>query len=300
MSIPYSKVMPSLEGYLRPKTIEEAISLFGQYGKEAKVFAGGTDLLNLLRSQVFMPKYVIDITRIAELDYIRYDEVDGLRIGARATLSAVGLSKTVNAKYQLLHEAIHQMGSTQVRKMGTVVGNLCRASPSADTAPPLLVLEAVVKIVGSAETRTLPLREFFTGTGETILKDYEILTEIQVPDLPAGTGTAFLKVTRVAIDLAKVNVASVLTVRNGVCKDARIALGAVAPTPIRARKAEEVLRGKKLESKVIEEAAEVAAGETEAIGDIRCSADYRKELSKVLVRRAIKISLERTGGKAGG
>lgn len=295
MSTPYSRGMPLLKGHFYPKTIEEAVSLLADHGKEAQIIAGGTDLLNLLRTHALIPKYLINIARIPGLDCIRYDEGDGLRIGALATLNAVWLSKVVEASYPLLHEAIGQMGSNQVRNMATVVGNLCRASPSADTAPPLLALEARVKIVGPTETRILPLEAFFTGAGETALKHYEILIEIQVPGLPVGTGVAFLKATRVAVDLAKVNVASVLMVKDGVCEDVRIALGAVAPTPIRAKKAEEVLKGKKLENKIIEEAAEIAAGETKPITDIRSPADHRRELSKVLVRRAIKVSLERAG-----
>ena len=292
--------VPFFKDYFCPKTLEEAMSLLVNYGNEAKLMAGGTDLVNLMRTRALMPKYIIDITRIPELDYIRYDEKDGLRIGALTTLSAIQLSGVVRENSSLLYEAVCQMGSVQVRNKATIGGNICRASPSADTAPPLLALDAKVKIAGPAKGRIMPLEDFFTGPGKTAIRHNEILTEIQMPELPARTGTAFLKASRIVVDLAKVNAAIVLTVKDRVCEDVRIALGAVAPTPIRAKKAEELLKGEKLEDKVIKEAAETAAGETQCISDLRASADYREELSKVLVRRAIKLSLERAEEKVRG
>lgn len=292
MSVLYSGMMPCLEGHLRPKTIAEAISLMAEHGEGAKVIAGGTDLINLMRTQVFMPEYIIDISGLG-LDYVKYDDEDGLRIGALTTLSAMQLSKVVKERYLLLHEAVCQMGSAQTRNRATVGGNLCRAAPSADTASPLLALNAKVKIAGPGKTRIISLDRFFIGPGKTVLKGNEILTEIQVPKLPVGAGTAFLKATRVAIDLAKVNVASVVTVKDGVFDEVRIALGAVAPTPIRARQAEEALRAKQIEDRLIDQAAEIAAGETKCISDLRAPADYRKELTGVLVRRVIKVAIAR-------
>lgn len=300
MSTIYHSTIPVFEHYFRPKTVEEAVSLRASYGKEASLLAGGTDLLNLMRNRALMPKCVIDITGIAELSYVKVDETGTLRIGALATLRAVGESKEVKEGWPLLGEAIARMGMTQLRNMGTVAGNICRASPSADSAPALLVMEASVKIAGPGGTRVMPLVRFFKGPGETALNDNEILTEIQVPKLPAGAGAAFLKLTRVAEDLAKVNVASVLVVENGVCKEARIALGGVAPTPIRVGKAEEVLKGNKLNDELIDLAGSKAADETRPITDMRSTAEYRKELSKVLVSRAIKMSWERVQGKKGG
>jgi CO/xanthine dehydrogenase FAD-binding subunit len=299
MDIIYYTTLPPLEYYFQPKTVSDAVSLLVSYGEEAKILAGGTDLLVLMRSRALRPECIIDITRVPGLDYISYHDEDGLRIGALATLRAVELSKVVKDKYLVLYEAVQQMGSTQVKNMGTVVGNLCRASPAADTAPPLLVLEAEVRIAGPIETRTVPLEGFFIGPGQTVLEYYEMVTEIIVPGLPAGTGMAFLRATRVAADLAKVNVAAAVTVKNGACEDARIALGGVAPTPIRARKAEEVLKGEKLGDGVVQEAAEIAATEIRPIDDLRSSAEYRQELSKVLVRRAIRLSQQRAQGAPG-
>ena len=291
MGIIYYSTIPRFEAYFQPKSIGEAISLLVKYAPEAKILAGGTDLLPLMRARAVMPKCIIDITRIPKLDYISYEERNKLRIGACTTLSAVQQSKVVKEKYFLLYEAIHQMATIQIKNMGTITGNICRAAPSADTVPPLLVLGAEVKIVGPAETRIVPLGKFFIGPGETILKDNEMVTEIQVPLPPEGSGMAFLRVKRTAHDLAKVNIASIITLKNSICEDAKIALGSVAPTAVRATKVEEALRGRELENGVIERAAERVAEDIKPISDIRSTEEYRREISKVLVKRAIKMSI---------
>lgn len=293
MSIIYYNTMPTFEYYFRPETVEEVVSLLMRYGEEAKILAGGTDLLVLMRSRSVVPRCVVDITRLPGLDYIKKEKTDTLKIGALATLRAVELSNLVKEEYPLLNEAVTRMANTQIRNMATVVGNICRASPSADTAPPLLALEASVEISGPDESRIVPLESFFTGPGETVLKPSEMVTEILVPKLRTNTGTAFLRATRVAADLAKVSVASVVVVEDGTCKVARIALGGVAPTPIRARAAEDLLMGNKLEDRVIEEAASLAVEESKPISDVRSTEEYRREICKVLVSRAIKTSLER-------
>lgn len=293
MSIIYYNTMPTFEYYFRPETVEEVVSLLMRYGEEAKILAGGTDLLVLMRSRSVVPRCVVDITRLPGLDYIKKEKPDTLKIGALATLRAVELSNLVKEEYPLLNEAVTRMANTQIRNMATVVGNICRASPSADTAPPLLALEASVEISGPDESRIVPLESFFTGPGETVLKPSEMVTEILVPKLRTNTGTAFLRATRVAADLAKVSVASVVVVEDGTCKVARIALGGVAPTPIRARAAEDLLMGNKLEDRVIEEAASLAVEESKPISDVRSTEEYRREICKVLVSRAIKTSLER-------
>ena len=293
MSIIYYNTMPTFEYYFRPETVEEVVSLLMRYGEEAKILAGGTDLLVLMRSRSVVPRCVVDITRLPGLNCIKKEKPDTLKIGALATLRAVELSSLVKDEYPLLNEAVTRMANTQIRNMATVVGNICRASPSADTAPPLLALEASVEISGPDESRIVPLESFFTGPGETVLKPSEMVTEILVPKLRTNTGTAFLRATRVAADLAKVSVASVVVVEDGTCKVARIALGGVAPTPIRARAAEDLLMGNKLEDRVIEEAASLAVEESKPISDVRSTEEYRREICKVMVSRAIKTSLER-------
>lgn len=299
MSIIYYHTMPTFEHYFQPETVTEAMSLLVRYGEEAKILAGGTDLLVLMRSRSVVPKCVVDITGLPGLDYIKKEKTDTLKIGALATLRAVELSDLVKEEYPLLNEAVTRMANTQIRNMATVVGNICRASPSADTAPPLLALEASVEISGPDESRIVPLESFFTGPGETILKPSEMVTEILVPKLRTNTGTAFLRATRVAADLAKVSAASVVMVEDGTCKVARIALGGVAPTPIRARNSEDLLMGNKLDDRVIEEAASLAVEESKPISDVRSTEEYRREICKVLVSRAIKTSLERAQTKVG-
>jgi carbon-monoxide dehydrogenase medium subunit len=294
LSIIYYQSLPAIEHYFRPKTVEEAISLLTDYGKKSKVLAGGTDLLVLMRGRTLTPKCIIDIRGIANLDYVSQD-VDRLKIGALATLRMVELRISKGGEYISLYEAIHQMGSTQIRNMGTVVGNICRASPSSDTAPPLLTFGASAEIVGPNGARSISLDDFFIGPGETVVKHDEIVKEIQVPRLPTGSGKAFLRVTRVAADLAKVNAAALIVVKgkDGICQDAKIALGGVAPTPMRTRRAELLLIGSKLNRELINNAALTAADEAKPITDIRSTQEYRKALSEVLVRRTIDISWER-------
>lgn len=293
MNLVYYRSLPVYEQYFQPGTADEAISLLSEGGKEAKILAGGTDLIVLMRDRNIVPKCIVNISGISELSGIELNE-HSLRLGALATLRDVEVSPIVKREFHLLYEAVHQMATVQVRNMGTVVGNLCHASPGADTPPPLLALEASVKVVGPSGIKTVPLEKFFTGPNETVLSPYELVTEIQIPKLLPNSGTAFLRMTRVAADLAKVNVAVVLTIKDGICDDVRIALGAVAPTPIRAKKAEEVLRGNMLDEKLIEKAAQIAADNTTPITDIRSTKEYRKEVSKVLVKRAINICIKRT------
>ena len=292
MNAIYYTTLPAFKYYFRPKSAREAISLLNDYGNEAKILAGGTDLLVLMQNRTLTTKYIIDISRIPGLNYIEHDN-DVLRIGALATLRALELSPTIKAGYLSLYEAAHQMGNTQVRNMGTVVGNICRASPAADPVLPLLVMGCHVKIVGHTKSRTVPLDQFFVGPGQTVVGHNEMVTEVKLTKLSPASGTAFFRLTRVASDVAKVNVASAVTARNGVCEDVRIALGGVAPTPIRARKAEELLRGSRLDARILEQAATTAADEAKPITDNRSTEGYRKEVSRVLVRRAIDLALKR-------
>jgi len=268
-------------------------SLLDEHGKEAKLCAGATDLKNLMRMRSVTPRYLIYTGGLKELDYIKFDDQDGLRIGALCTLTSVQQSDIVKKSYQALHEAVCQMGSVQTRNMATIAGNICRASPSADTASPLMALSAKLKVVGPDGPRVIPGRGFFTGPGLTVLTPDEMVIEIQVPKLPDNTGTAFLKAKRTAVDVAIANAATVLRVRHGFCEDAAIAIGGVAPTPVRAEKAEETLKGKKIDAELVEKASIFTEDVTRCISDARAPAGYRDEMSKVLVKRALNIALER-------
>ena len=274
--------------YLEPVTIKEAVSLLSKYDGKARAIAGGTDLLVQIRGKTIKPEYVVDIGYIPGLDYINYDEKQGLSIGALATIRAIEKSDKLCRIYPVISQAAGLLGSVAIRNVATIGGNLCNAAPSADTAPPLIGLSARARIIGPGGERLVSLEDFFTGPGETVLKAGELLLEIQVPVPPAGTKGVYLKHGRSAVDLATVGVAVIMALESGgVCRDVKIVLGAVAPTPMRAKKAEGVLRGKKVEPALVEEAAQVASGEAQPITDVRASAEYRKEMVKVFTRRAI-------------
>jgi len=287
--------LPRFE-YLSPQTVKEACSLLLQHGDKAKVMAGGTDVLNVMKERIIKPEYVIGLRAISDLDYIEAD-ADGIRIGAMTTLTSLGNSKIVREKFPCLAEVPGKMATVQIRNMGTLGGNLCNAAPSADTAPILICLGARAKIVSADSERVVALEDFFTGPGETVLKDGEILAEIQVTGQPANTGGAYFKMSRVAVDLAIVGVAAVVTLdgKGGSCSDIKIALGAVAPTPIRAKKAEASIKGKTIDEALIEQAGKIASEEASPIDDVRGSAYYRTEIVNVFTKRAIRKALEQAG-----
>jgi len=278
---------------LAPETIDEALSLLFQYKGRAKVIAGGTDVVpKLKRREIRAPEYIIDLKGISGLDYIKYDADSGLSLGALVTIRAVETSPTIREKFSVLAQAAQSMASPQVRNRGTIAGNICNAVPSADSAPALLTLEARLKLIGQKGERMVEIEDFFTGPNQTALTDEEILQEIQIPSLPPHAKGIYLKLTpRRAMDLAIAGVAVVVIPEDGVCTDIRIALGAVAPTPIRAKGAEGILRGQRFTEEVIEKAAQTAAEESQPIDDHRASGEYRREMVKVLTRRAINQAI---------
>ncbi len=279
--------------YLEPKTVEEATRFLAEYGEKARVISGGTDLLVKMKMGEVHPQVLINISRIPALRYLIEDK--GLRIGALTCFRDLERSRVVKEKWTALYEAARSVSSVQIKIMGTVGGNLCHGSPAADSAPPLLVFGGSVKLVENLRERVLPLEDFFLGPGESVLSPKELLVEIQIPELAGKTGSAYLKTGRVAADLSKVSVAVALIRDGDVCKDCRIALGAVAKTPLRAKKGEETLKGKKVTDHLIEKAGEEAALETQPITDSRSTAWYRKEVTKVMARDAIKLAWERAG-----
>jgi len=278
--------------YLAPVTLNEALSLLVRYKGKAKVIAGGTDFVpKLKRREIGAPEHVIDLKAIPGLDNIKYD-VSGLSLGALVTIGAVETSAIIQEKFGILAQAARSMASPQVRNRGTIAGNICNAVPSADSAPALLTLGAKLKLISRKGERTVGIEDFFTGPSQTALADDEILQEIHIPHPPPNSKGVYLKLTpRRAMDLAIVGVAAVVIAEDGVCKDIRIALGAVAPTPIRAKDAEAILKGQKLDDKLIEKAALAAAGQSKPIDDHRASAEYRRDMVEVLVRRAIKQAI---------
>jgi carbon-monoxide dehydrogenase medium subunit len=222
-----------------------------------------------------------------------------LCIGATATYVSLEESELLKKGVicEVLLEAVHNVGHALVRNMATIGGNLCHGVSSADIPPALIALDSNLIVGGANGERTMPIEGFFLDNKKTILKYNEILKEIQIPlNFPKNTGGAFMKMARTTVDLAQVNAAARITLSKDECEDVRIVLGAVAPTPIRAKKAEEYLIGKKLDDSNIEETAVMAAGETKPISDIRASAAYRKEVSEVLVKRALKKAKNNIGG----
>jgi len=287
--------------YFAPLTLQEAFGLLSAYRGEAMLLAGGTDLLVEMKEKRVVSPYVIDLKRIPGLNQIVL-EPRLLRIGALASIREVEVSPLVKAHAGLLADAAAVLGSLQVRNRGTIGGNLCHASPAADLAPPLIALEAKVKIQGPDAERMEDLEDFFTGSGCTALKVGEILAEVEIPLPGPRTCGTYLKFSpRKAMDLAVAGVAVVIALSwpDRVCAKARIALGAVAPTPIRARQAEKRLEGKKIDGSLLEEAARIAASEARPISDLRGSAWFRQEMVKVLVKQAVEQTLHRIQSRPG-
>jgi CO/xanthine dehydrogenase FAD-binding subunit len=289
-------VLPKFR-YLKPETLEEACSMLSQFNGKARVIAGGTDLMVNLKQKTDRPAYLVDISYLPGLNAIECNEADALKIGALCTHSDIESSSLIRAKFNILAQACRSIGSVQIRNLGTIGGNLCNASPSADSAPALLGLNAKVRIFGSAGEKQTELAKFFMGPGETILKPDEILTGIDIPAKSPGFSGVYLKLSpRRAMDLAVVGVAILLwlSADGSICTDIRIALGAVAPVPIRAFKAEKIIRGQKLDDALIDETARVAAEETRPITDLRGSMEYRKEMVKELTGRGIRQAIQHT------
>ena len=287
----------TLPKYLTPGSVEEAISLLSQYGEKARLVSGSTDLLMQLKRGEAAPECLIRLGEIRELDFIRYDEAQGLRVGALTTIVEVANSPLIQSKFSLLAQAASMLGTPAIRNQATLGGNLCNAAPSADTAPPLLVLGAKAKMVGKEGEKIVLLEDFFVGPGQTMLGQDHLLTEIQVPNTLAHSGGAYLKQKRrQGADLAVVGVAALVVMEEKILRDVKIGLGAVAPTPIRAKRAEEILKGRRLDQELLEKSGQAAAEEASPIDDIRGSADFRRELLAVVTKRAITQAIQQAEG----
>lgn len=285
-------IIPFKFEYHSPESLEEAVKLLEKYGSEASILAGGTDLLVNMKKRITEPKHLINIKKIAELNGI-VETHEGFRIGAATKLRSIEKSEIVRERLLVLYEAVRLMGSIKVKNMATIGGNLCNASPAADSATALLALDADVDIMGQSGLRSIPLPEFFLGPGETALRRGELLTGLSIPSLPEGSGSSFLKIGRTSMDIATINIATSLRLREGIVEDCRIALGAVAPIPLRILRAEAYLKGKAINKDVIAEAAQVVSEDIKPITDLRATAEYRRNASKALTRDALTIAWER-------
>ena len=272
----------NVTAYHRPRSLDEAKQLLAEH-PAARLIAGGTDLLVRLRAGRESAAALVSLRGVGELAQI---EVSGeVRLGAGTILSDILAHRALAEVHPVLAAAARTLGSPQIRNVATVGGNLASARPCADLAPPLLVLDAVVLVDGPNGTRELPLDDFLVGPGQTCLLSGEILVGLRIPP-PAGARAVFFKKGRVAMDLALVSVAASLALDRGLARRVRLAAGSVAPRPLRLRDAEAILEGKNITPALASEAATVAAAEIQPISDLRASADYRRELTLVFVRRA--------------
>jgi aerobic carbon-monoxide dehydrogenase medium subunit len=275
-----------------PSTVSEAISLL-KTTKDSRVLAGGQSLVPLMKLRLVSPANLVDLGGIPGLSYIRREK-SRLLIGAMTTHSDVAASTILNQRCRTLSEAASHIGDQQVRNRGTIGGTICQADPAGDVPAAVIALDAEFKVAGPSKGRVIDAKHFFQGTLTTSLRKGEILTEVRVPVLPPRSGGAYLKFGRGASDLATVGVAAVVTLDSaGACKDARLGLAGIGSTPLRATKAEAVLKGQKPSDDVVAEAGEKASEMSDPTPDIRGSAEYKREMVKVYVRRAITQSLSR-------
>ena len=285
--------LPKFE-YLSPKSIKEAISLLAEHGPKAKLIAGGTDLISEMRWGEWRPQYVIGLSQIAGLDEIQFDQSTGLRMGAACTIGEIERSKVIKECYPLLAQAASVLGSMEIRNRATVGGNLCTAAPSADMPPSLLVQGAKAVIATREGEKVVALEDFFTGPKKTILNHDEILVRLEMPPMEPNSAGEYIKFgRRNAMEIAMIGVAALITLEDGhnTCKAARLAFATAAPTPIRSKKAEKVLTGKKLTEEIIDRAAETASNEASPRTSWRSTEEYRRDLIRVLTRRAIQKAL---------
>jgi len=277
--------------FAQPKSLTEAFALMKEHGRGARLLAGGTDLLVQMKMERLSPPWVISLAKIDELQGIASD--GGLSIGAMTSIKAVAASAAIGAGYAALTEACNAYSTVSVMLMGTIGGNVCNASPAADTAPALLVFDASAVVKSATATRKIPLAEFFTGPGKSALKEGEILTAIELPEPAAGTGSAFLKISRVVADISQVCVAVSLVRKGDKITGCRIALGSVGPTPVRMAAAEAALIGQAGTADAFAKAAEIVAREIKPISDVRASEKYRRQAARIIVRDALLTAWQR-------
>jgi CO/xanthine dehydrogenase FAD-binding subunit len=277
-----------------PATLDDCLRALKGRGSDTKVLAGGTDLIAQLKVGMVELATVIDLSGVAELRVLDGDTQRGFRIGAAVTARTLEQDTRLRAALPSLSESGALVGSIQIRNLATLGGNVCNAAPSADMAPPLVALDAEAVIAGASGRRKVPMASFFTGVRQTVLAPGELLVEFAVPATGPRSGGAYLRHTpRRELDIAVVGVASQISLTDGVCGKARIALAAVAPVPVRATAAEQALEGQPLTPQAIARAADLAVEAARPISDQRGSAEFRRHLVRVLTRRTLTIALER-------
>jgi carbon-monoxide dehydrogenase medium subunit len=279
--------------YFEPRSIAEACGLLDKHGDEARLIAGGTALLIMMRLRVLNPRVVVSLGKLPDFDAIRFDSKNGLTIGAGARHRDIELHAAMREHYPLLHETFQKVAQPRIRNMATIGGNLCQGDPLTDPGASLMALDASVVLRSSKGERTIPLDEFFIDYYQTAAEAGEIMTEIRVPPPVKNLRWAHIKfLPRSLEDFATVGVALALRAADGRCDDVRLALNSAAPTIFRAKKAEAILRGQKITDNLIRDMAESAAADCDPIDDNRGSSEYKREMVKVLVRRAAAQALK--------
>jgi aerobic carbon-monoxide dehydrogenase medium subunit len=284
--------------YFEPAGVAEAVALLDEHGDAARVLAGGVDLIPRMRSGGIFPECLVNIQRISDLDYIREPATGGLEFGAMASLHSLERSAVLKGGYPALHDAIRQITSVQTKYMGTAVGNICVATPASDLAPALAAYDAELLVVGPGGERNLPVVVFYPAYQQTALRRGELVRAVWLPPTPPALGACFTNLVRTHGDIAKVTVTAAVALRAGACAQARIALGSVAPTLLRAREAEALLEGKEPTAEVIARAAAMAAESVQPVNDVRSTAEYRRSTTEVLVARALTKAAERARAAA--
>lgn len=291
---PNSHILVPEFDLIEPQTIEEAAAALVEHGDEARLLAGGTDLLLQMKTERLRPTLLVSLGRVPGIRAVTDD--DGLEVGAMASIRTVATEPSVLRRYAALAEACRSFSTVQIMTMGTIGGNICNASPAADSVPALLALDAQVRICSKSGRRQVPLEMFFASPGRTVLSFADIVESVGMPPSNPSSGSAFLKVGRVAADISKVSVA-VQVVRDGPrLQSCRIGLGAVAPTPVRAKVAETILVGETLTAAGIAEVARAVHEEIAPITDVRSTAAYRRHVAGVLVGDAFRKAWKRAGG----
>lgn len=284
--------------YYAPNTVKEAAALLAKK-PNGKVLAGGTDLLVQIKEHVkgMAPDFVVSVKNIKELKAVKFSAKDGATIGAGVTIADALAAKGIREKFSALAQGAEIIGSLQIQNTATIGGNICNAAPSADSVPALIAYGATVTIAGPRKTRTVALEDFFVGPGKTVLAPDELLVAINIPTPPAHSGCDYVRHTpRAQMDIAMVGVASYVELKGGKIVDAKIVLGAVAPTPICARQAEDLLCGNAPTDEFIAKAADQAAMEESPISDVRGSAGYRRYITSVLVKRTLLAAVKQAQG----
>lgn len=283
--------------YLAPASLGEACELLIKYQGKIRTKAGGTDLLVRLAQRALKPEYILGIRKIPELATLSFNPDEGLRLGAMVLLADVAANPLIKEHYPMLARAAKATATVQIRNMGTVMGNICNASPSADNSPTLVAMNASIVAVSKTGERQIPIDEFFLGPGRNALEATEIAKEILVPAPAPRSGVSYQKISpRSKVDIAAVNVGTMVTVdEQGACQQARICLGAVGPVPLRAVTAEKFLQGKVITDEVAEEAGALAGADASPISDVRASKEYRRLMVIILTKRSLLEARHGTG-----